>query len=138
MFEDHEYISAVPDFIDNPAAESKETLLTGRWRSCGNGDSFVRTISSRDLGNDSLGPIRFDPYRAKDLPRSSGPPSPNNLAVHRWFVPNLSAAEERELIRLAQLGDKRAAIKLVQCFHKWILQLAVSPALKSLPAALLD
>jgi len=44
--------------------------------------------------------------------------------VHRWFVPNLSAAEERELIRLAQLGDKRAAIKLVQCFHKWILQLA--------------
>ena len=123
MFEDH-YAKAVPDFIDNPAAETKETLLTGRWRSCCNGDSFVRTISGKDLGGELRGPIRFDPYRAKDLPRSSGPPSVNNLAVHRWFVPNLSAAEELELIRLAQLGDTRASIKLVQCFHKWILKLA--------------
>src|SRR5215831_15609571 len=102
MFEDFDYVPGVPDFINNPAAETKESLLTGRWRSCGNGKSFVRTIYSKDLGGELRGPIRFDPYRAKDLPRSSGPPSVNNLAVHRWFVPNLSAAEERELIRFAE------------------------------------
>jgi hypothetical protein len=28
------------------------------------------------------------------------------------------------LVRLVQPGDKRAALKLVQCFHRWILKLA--------------
>jgi hypothetical protein len=122
MFEDSDYISAVIDFLDNPTAESKETLPNGRWRSCGDGDTFVRAVSCKNLGRDDE-PTRFDPYRAKDLPRSPGP-SPNNLAVHRWFVPILDAAEEAELVRLAQLGDKRAAIKLVECLHRWILELA--------------
>jgi len=123
MFKDH-YVKAVPDFIDNPAAETKQTLLTGRWHSCSDGKSFVRAISRSDLERGIRGPIRFDPYRAKDLLRLDPVPAVNNLAVHRWFVPNLSAAEEAQLVRLAQRGDTRAAIKLVQCFHKWILKLA--------------
>jgi hypothetical protein len=123
MFEDHEHISAVPDFLDNPAAEIKGSLLTGSWRRCSDGKSFVRTVPKGSAAG-SLGPISADPYQGKPRPGQNATRLISNLVVHRWFVPNPDAAEEAELVRLAQLGDKRAAFKLVQCFHGRILKLA--------------
>jgi DNA-directed RNA polymerase sigma subunit (sigma70/sigma32) len=68
-------------------------------------------------------PETFDRITAS-LPRSDAPPSPNNLAVHRWHDPILEPGEVADLVRRAQAGDGRAKTTLLKRFHRKILKTA--------------
>jgi len=111
--------------LDNPEAASTETLLTGRWRSCSNGKCFVRTIFRKDIGKDSSGPIRFNPYAgAKSLVRLDPTPCISDLAEYRWRLPLLTAAEEIELIRQIRVGDRWAFRRLLANVHGLVVKTA--------------
>ena len=112
-----------PDFLDDPQKlfrgsrgsirlddpeklfqEQNESCLTGNWRRTGDG-CFVRTISWKDLGKDSPGPISFDPYEAKPLLRLDPTPWVSDLVVHRWRRASFSPDEEIDAVRRIQSAD---------------------------------
>jgi hypothetical protein len=64
----------------------------------------------------------------------TGEPIPHLLAA-RWRLSNLGPDEERELIRRAQAGDKRAANELHRRFHKLILKIASETRFAALDSA---
>jgi DNA-directed RNA polymerase specialized sigma subunit len=49
---------------------------------------------------------------------SVGSSRESDLSRRRWYLPNLSPADEADLLRSARLGDKKAADKLFKHFHK--------------------
>jgi DNA-directed RNA polymerase sigma subunit (sigma70/sigma32) len=53
-------------------------------------------------------------------------PTPNNLAVHRWWIPLLKRGEEADLLREAKAGSKAAADKLFRHHHGAIIKIADS------------
>jgi len=48
----------------------------------------------------------------------------NDLSRYRWQSPSLDLAEERDLLRKAKAGDRRAMEKLLQSFHRLVLSIA--------------
>lgn len=72
---------------------------------------------------------RLVTYRPKDLPRDlKNPlhhiPTPRDLTLRYWWLPNLDKAEEAGLVGLAQSGDRWAVAELFKHFHKFILRAA--------------
>jgi hypothetical protein len=141
-----------PDFLDDPANiipgapgalrldDTEELvredlrLLTGAWRRCSNGNSFVRTIS-RGLAEDSLEPISFDPYRARPLPGQNAARVISDLAKHRWYWALLSPEQEIDAVSRIQSADICGPLrssfrgfdefaKLLAGFHGKVLQVA--------------
>jgi hypothetical protein len=55
---------------------------------------------------------------------SVGTSRENDLSRRRWYLQNLSPDEERDLLRAARSGDKKAAEKLFKHFHKDILKIS--------------
>lgn len=62
-------------------------------------------------------------YQADPLPKS-GKPTPNNLAKDRFWGPILDPGEVADLTRKAQAGDKPALTRLLQKFHRTVLDIA--------------
>jgi hypothetical protein len=114
--------------LDKPVQKDSDTFLAGGWSPRSDGTVFVRTLSREVL--QAIEQQRFTPpvgryYRPASLKRTDGP-SPNDLTRYRYHGPGISAAEEAELTGRAQSGDKRAGLRLVQAFHRFILKRAGS------------
>jgi hypothetical protein len=65
--------------------------------------------------------IHYDLYKPC---KRTGDPSPNDLTRYRYYGPGLSAAEEADLIRQAQAGDRRAGRRLFEAFHRFVIKRA--------------
>jgi hypothetical protein len=67
---------------------------------------------------------KYGPSAPRPPAGSVGSSRESDLSRRRWYLPNLSPADEADLLRSARLGDKKAADKLFKHFHKDILKIS--------------
>jgi hypothetical protein len=67
---------------------------------------------------------KYGPGAPRPPAGSVGTSRENDLSRRRWYLPNLSPTDERDLLRSAQLGEKKGAEKLFKHFHKDILKIS--------------
>ena len=68
--------------------------------------------------------LKYGPGALRPPAGSVGTSRENDLSRRRWYLPNLSPTDERDLLRGARLGEKKAADKLFKYFHKDILKIS--------------
>jgi DNA-directed RNA polymerase specialized sigma24 family protein len=67
---------------------------------------------------------KYGPSGPRPPAGSLGTSRENDLSRSHWRLSNLSPADERDLLRGAQSGEKKAAEKLLRHFHKDILKIS--------------
>ena len=86
----------------------------------GSRDERAETLDNEDISLD--GQKERETFHHDSLPRLGHPIK--KLANRRWYGPILTPAEEADLLRKAQAGDKVALTTLLQKLHRAVLKIA--------------
>jgi hypothetical protein len=105
----------VGDFTDPELLDEPERIIAGASHN-------VRLDDPEVLLRESVRES-FSWWRPKSLPRFNGP-AINDLVVHRWHGPLLTASAEIDIVRRVQARERLAFDKLLAGFHRQLLKIA--------------